>query len=285
MMGMQEYLRIHAHRLKGKKIVFKSGVPKEKLGAATFRGVPQGCNMSPTIAALCIESQIMTSHHDASLVMYADDGLIYGDDEASVLKFLNHLRGSALSVGSDIHRGKSRWIKHRGEFKGSFKFLGLKYDPSTPHQVSGQTRKGSNYSIPLVEIENYNFEGWESGRNFLRDISNSPRFLVWSKYRLLGTMMALMYNRGILASPTTRENSWQISAIKGSLMEMYEQEIVRKVARTLSIDVANVSSVSLRYVMYRLRKYNGRLTAKLDRVKRYKPSKAKNITKKLKKMF
>ena len=214
--------------------------------------------------------------------MYADDGLIYGDSQRGVESFIKYFKKSALAVGSDIHPKKSRWIKRDGEFEGSFKFIGLRYDPGRPHEVEGCTRNGSKYFIPLIDIGDWNFEGWESGQRFVRDYTNLPRFILWNKYRLLGTMMALMYNHGKLETPVTEESAWYLTAEKGSLLEGREHEIVRKVARNLSLDLKNISSVSLWYIMYRLKKYNGHLTKRITRLERYKPSKAKKIAKKLK---
>lgn len=155
MIGMEEYLRIHAHRMKGKKIVVRAGIPKEKTGNALYRGVPQGCNMSPTLAALALETKIENSEYKASLVMYADDGIIYGDDEREVKELIKFFEEQAQMIGTSIHPEKSKWIKMNGQFVvPSFKFLGLRYDPKAPWEIRGESRKGSKYIIPLEEVHN-----------------------------------------------------------------------------------------------------------------------------------
>jgi len=283
MMGMEAYLKLHGHRIDPSKIVIKTGVPTEKTGNATFRGVPQGCNMSPTVAVITLETAILTIPYNASLVMYADDGLIYGDDKYEVEQFIADFKEIASGIGTSVHPKKSRWVKRDGKFMGSFKFLGLRYDPSNPSQVSGDTRNGSKYTIPLPEIGNWNFEGWEYGRRFLSDLTNMPRGLVWHKYKLLGTMMALMYNKGVIDSPLSRENAINWSVEPKSFMDIYDRETVRKVVKNSQLDLKNLSSYSLRLIMYKLHKYNGHLNSRLNKIAQYKASKPKNITKKLKK--
>jgi len=283
MMGMEQWLLENAHRLpKDGKITVHAGPPKEKTGNATFRGVPQGCNMSPTIAAVALETHLVQSPYNAGIVMYADDGIIYGDDQYQVEKFVEFLEEKALAVGTAVHPKKSRWVKRYGVFEGSFKFLGLRYDPCKPNEVRGETRNGSRYEIPLEKVSEWSFEGWESGKRFVKDLSVMPKFILWHKYRLLGTMMALMYNRGELDSSSSPDKVWNLVAAKGSLLDLYEHSILSRHCELMSLDLRTASSVCLWEMMYRLRKYNQHLTKRLRGLERFKPIPAKNRNKKLK---
>jgi hypothetical protein len=121
-----------------------------------------------------------------SIIMYADDGLIYGKE---VDKLINHLKLIARNLGTEVHPKKSRWVKEEGKFHGSFKFLGHRYVPGTDY-VEGETLNGSKQKIRLRDINEWNFEEWESGKRFISDFRTMSPVLLWHKYKLLGTMHA-----------------------------------------------------------------------------------------------
>lgn len=247
-----------------------------------FRGVPQGCNMSPTIAAMTLESHIVDNFNNASLIMYADDGIIYGDDINEVKGLIDYFKEMAEMVGTEIHEKKSGWVKKDDVWIKPLKFLGLVYDPKIPGTLTGCTRNGSNYRIQLNEVHNISFEGWESAKQFKKDISNMSPIKLWSKYKILGTMMAMMYNRGDLHYPLTEEQQLFLRAAPNSMMAKYEEEMMKKMVCSTNLDIRNASSHSLRYLMYRLKKYNGHVQRDLKRLAWIKRRIAKNNPKKLK---
>jgi hypothetical protein len=78
------------HMIKG--LIQRGGTPDEvimhprPIGYTTrLRGVPQGAPTSPLLATLCLEGSIL-DRPDLPAVMYADDGLYYGDNIEDIPK-------------------------------------------------------------------------------------------------------------------------------------------------------------------------------------------------------
>lgn len=110
-----------------------------------WKGLPQGLNTSP-ILSLCalIDWQQALAQENISLLMYADDGIMYSDQY-----FMPPTEVSGIA----IHPEKSGWVVFNGEpKKKKFKFLGMEYD-FEKRLISGKTRKGSTLSFDSTRIE------------------------------------------------------------------------------------------------------------------------------------
>lgn len=99
-------------------------------------GVPQGGNFSPLLAILCLKPMF----DKGNTVMYADDGLIFTDEPIDGI--LDHTEDME-KMGIKINQEKSGVIKEDFVYlKEDFKFLGLRYNPTTRKLLS-ETRNGA----------------------------------------------------------------------------------------------------------------------------------------------
>lgn len=99
-------------------------------------GVHQGAPCSPLIATLALEKTILKDH-DA--IMYADDGLIFSDNEIDPEKIFAPYK----RYGIHLALKKSRFVKHNGVWLVPLKFLGLVYD-GVKDIFYSETRKGKS---------------------------------------------------------------------------------------------------------------------------------------------
>jgi len=236
------------------------------------RGVPQGCNMSPTLATLTLEMfvrHVFPQPRKASLVMYADDGIIFGDDQFYVERLVSQFQNCVELCGSKIHPKKSGWIRRNGEPMSEFKFLGLRYLPGDQF-VRGDTRKGSTQKIPVTDISRWNFEGWESGSRFVKDYTDMSPGRLWHKYKLLNYLVAYCYNRGLLSSEASRTEAalWKLRVNPKSFFAKFEHELVRKCDKSIATDLYNLSTHATRLFQYKIDKYQGHVSARSSKLVR-----------------
>lgn len=234
------------------------------------RGVPQGCNISPITAVLTFETQMRGMHKfDASLVMYADDGLIYGDDETEVKLASMFLAAVARSIGTEVHEKKSKWIKENGVWNSDLKFLGLRYEPSSG-LLHGATRNGSTQAFPIKEAleDSLLKHGYDTSiaKEYERD-----KMKFWVKHKHLGMLMAYLYNKGKLRFED-KMDMHVLTVADNSFLALHEQELIRRMEKWVETDIKNMSTHALRMFMNRLRRYNGHL---VNRIVNIKPMRAK----------
>lgn len=103
-----------------------------------IRGVPQGSPTSPAMSLLGLHHSIL-DREGLETVMYADDGLYYGDLTGKPI-----ITPNSGMVTGNIHfnLSKSSWIKKNGKWLKPLKFLGLVYD-GNKDKLYADTRKGS----------------------------------------------------------------------------------------------------------------------------------------------
>jgi len=113
-------------------------------------GVPQGTPISPILSILALEGTIIGP--ERSTLMYADDGVIYG----------NKLKDDPFPKGDQVTRAniarndkKSGWVRKGGEWKTTLKFLGMEYDPQS-NEFRAHTRNGAT----LVFSDEVKFVLW-----------------------------------------------------------------------------------------------------------------------------
>lgn len=111
------------------------------------KGIPQGAATSPTLATMCLDSVMysINTNLDLKLIMYADDGLIFAQNESDIYYILEE-----LSKIVPVNYKKSSFVKFGGNFCKSLKFLGLKFDPFNNTFMSS-TRKGATLVLGLKE--------------------------------------------------------------------------------------------------------------------------------------
>nr|YP_010218632.1 hypothetical protein LK370_mgp191 [Morchella brunnea]UBU98369.1 hypothetical protein [Morchella brunnea] len=106
------------------------------------RALPQGSGISPILSVLpliCLEGG--AKKEGLNIIMYADDGIIYGNKELDYHIIAENTL-SENCTGATLCPTKSGWVKKGGVWLTPLKFVGLTYDP---HQdiLHASTRKGS----------------------------------------------------------------------------------------------------------------------------------------------
>lgn len=101
------------------------------------RGLPQGLPTSPVLTVLALE-EMLIKRSKFKVIMYADDGIFYGNGKAPDLKEL--LPDIKEKHGIVFSPEKSRWAK-LPEGKLNLKFLGLRYNDGI---LSAETREGAS---------------------------------------------------------------------------------------------------------------------------------------------
>jgi len=98
-------------------------------------GFPQGANTSPFLSTLVLQR---TLGDFEGLLMYMDDGLIYGDTRQEVEGKISKFREGLHKVGLELNFKKSKWVREDDIFH-TFKFLGIRAD----NIISSETRSGT----------------------------------------------------------------------------------------------------------------------------------------------
>jgi hypothetical protein len=108
-------------------------------------GYPQGANTSPFMSCL----KLMNTLGDfKNLVMYMDDGLIYGNSREEVLKVIDQFKSKLSEIGLSINESKSGWVRE-GNTIHDFKFLGIK---AGKEKIVSKTRSGTSESLFITPI-------------------------------------------------------------------------------------------------------------------------------------
>lgn len=105
----------------------------------TNRGFPQGANLSPFLSVLQLAK---TLGRFPGLIMYMDDGVLFGKSRRAVEMHLTKLKEGLKSIKLEIAEEKSRWAKEGGD--ADFKFLGVRVKGDS---LSSDTRKGTRVTF------------------------------------------------------------------------------------------------------------------------------------------
>lgn len=157
-----------------------------------IRGVPQGAPTSPTCSLLGLHNSIL-DRPKIDTVMYADDGLYYGD-----LKDTPLITPNSGIVSANIHfnHEKSGWIKKDGVWLKPLKFLGMVYDGNT-ETLQADTRKGSKLIYDKQDLVEAHLESHQIPEN-----ATESWFKVWKdkdtfenlvKSKLFGFIQSRLY--------------------------------------------------------------------------------------------
>jgi hypothetical protein len=108
------------------------------------KGLPQGAAPSTILSLLSLTDWAKELEAKGiGLLMYADDGILYANEEFS----------PSPPEGFNFAEGKSRWIKRQEILENELKFLGIKYNFKT-RLIRGHTRNGSTLEFGF-EQENF----------------------------------------------------------------------------------------------------------------------------------
>lgn len=111
-------------------------------------GVPQGAPTSPLLATLALQDTLFNIHNKFKTIMYADDGLIHGDDVmVSDLMEKEEWKQS----GIEIHPEKSHQVKKDGVWLRPLKILGLEYNGETD-KFYANTRNGASLEFDKHDL-------------------------------------------------------------------------------------------------------------------------------------
>lgn len=109
------------------------------------KGLPQGSPISPFLATL------MTDVHfrglEGNILMYMDDGLIYGNTRAEVEGKIKLLEETLKKLGLELAPDKCGYVKEEAEGK-LFKFLGIRTDGQRMFQATREGNMTDRISVP-----------------------------------------------------------------------------------------------------------------------------------------
>lgn len=198
-------------------------------------GVPQGHPLSPLMAVLSLNEAYKELNEN--LLMYMDDGLIFGNSKETVNHTLQRLAYLVeLYTGVAINLNKSKWVKIDGKFVSNLKFLGVEYD-SKLQSFFGMTRNGSTKEIPRRHLSNENGFSEYNSETPLNETDirlGDPREAF--RYDFFGAALAFMYNYGSLK---TNRKIWKLEARKNSLSSKIQSKFAKQ---GIILNLANASS-------------------------------------------
>jgi hypothetical protein len=111
------------------------------------RGFAQGFSLSPILSILPIIWLEELEKLGVSAVVYADDGLLFGDVDLDYQKLAQQAFEKG-ETGVKVHLDKSRWVKQNGIWLEKLKFVGCLYDPFR-NVFSACTRNGATLPMEI----------------------------------------------------------------------------------------------------------------------------------------
>jgi len=160
------------------------------------KGLPQGLGTSPFLSVMALAAMCKRRGIKEGIVMYMDDGLIYGNTEVEVLDRLeNFERGLLEEMGIRLAEEKSGFVKGDGNWWHPFKFLGLEYNGIT-NEIRAKTRNGATAVFPKAEFTDLAGRLWIQGTSknarllLLRKVLNRSAHEIATEYGLMGLLTA-----------------------------------------------------------------------------------------------
>jgi hypothetical protein len=212
------------------------------------RGVPQGAPTSPSLSLLGLHDSIL-DRPGINTIMYADDGLYYGDLKDTPLITPN---SGIVSANISFNHKKSGWIKKDGKWLKPLKFLGLIYDGESD-KLQAQTRKGASLEFDKMNL----VKAWEISRSN-PGVGESWETKVWkdkytfedlAKSKLFGFIQSRLY-----------QGSWNMEGYEQMFELSYEKDSycaysmkLRNKSTSDNITVFNASTFASEWLVKKLR--------------------------------
>jgi hypothetical protein len=113
------------------------------VGGWKEKGVPQGCPTSCGLSTIALDKITTNPIKEGKVVMYADDGLIFGKTEEAIEEVKKLFEPTKIQ----LNKSKSGWIKREGTWLKEIKFLGLTYKDG---EMFASTRRGSTLKFDTI---------------------------------------------------------------------------------------------------------------------------------------
>lgn len=108
------------------------------------RGFPQGLSFSPILSTNALERALKVT--EKNLLMYMDDGLIFGETKEAVIKIITKLEKALTKLGICLAPEKSGWVREQWKFVKSSKFLAIRINEDGT--LVSETRSGNSRAFP-----------------------------------------------------------------------------------------------------------------------------------------
>jgi len=223
------------------------------------RGLPQGLPTSPILTIMVLE-QFLIRPCPWKMLMYADDGIIYGRGEPPKEE---DLWRDADKHGIRFSRTKSKWVLKHGVFDG-FKFLGMKV--TRDMNLEAATRKGSELKYDkemMVRVYNL-LEGKELTKEVRKTIATISWGHIWEKSKEGATSWEDLMKSSLFGLIQSRlyQGSWQLDEVIQDFSLDYKAKswVEKYKSNWLDINVFNSTSFASGHLLTLLKnqKHTGR---------------------------
>jgi len=182
------------------------------------RGFPQGLSFSPILSTNALERVLRVT--ERNLLMYMDDGLIFGDTKETVTKIIIRLEKALTKLGIQLAPEKSGWIREQWKFVKTSKFLAIRIKEDGT--LVSETRSGTSREFPNpLDSESYQefCDTLEIAPSTSRITYNEiylpkgKEYVIW-----LGNIMGNILNQ--LYAPDADHDKQEIKIMEGKLKSM-----------------------------------------------------------------
>lgn len=227
------------------------------------QGVPQGAPTSPLLATLILEGSII-GRKGLDVVMYADDGVYYGDFTDGYLNGKRHtipiITPNTGMVNGNIYfnHSKSDWVKRDGQWLKPLKFLGLEYD-GVLDKLRAKTRKGSNLYYDKEDL----VRAYQEREQTFKDSSNSILGTKWQDFidsKLAGFIQNRLYTGAWNLDEF--EQDFDLSYQSGTYADYVTEKKIKYYDRYFGLlpvefNVFNITSYASEWLVKKLKKTKG----------------------------
>jgi hypothetical protein len=180
---------------------------------STSQGIPQGSAFGPFFASIVAASSLKP--WSSQLLMYIDDGFIFGNTISQIDKVKAHVSKRLTAIGVSFAEEKCGYINSAKLISEGIKFLGTRIKKSSYStlSMSSETRRGTKKTMPSLEandilrmldtllekgsitISKYKVMKWyvESSAE-MKDLLNKPTLEVAIKYKFFNQVLSYIYN-------------------------------------------------------------------------------------------
>lgn len=224
-----------------------------------YFGIGQGSPLSPLLATLIL-NPILIEYPD-NIIQYADDGLIYGNNEAVIEEIKKKLENPTYNL-SLAPAPKSRYLKKAGEwiYPEGMRFIGISYIPS----LEAKYLEGYLYQHPRSGLKAFRFDNYEliedafiyDQRAHETESSFTDKTLMdYFCDKQLGYIQSRIFNGSMSLDKITQDFNYSyIDYSWSAMMEKYrntDNSIYKDTAPDVSINIYNSSSLACELLVRR----------------------------------